>query len=75
MGYSATMSAPHMHAHSLELLKDSLIKGKKALDIGSGSGYLTLCMSKLMKNGKVWGIEHIPELAKKSVEDIKKNHE
>jgi len=45
IGYNATISAPHMHAYALELLKDHLIKGNKCLDIGSGSGYLTLAFS------------------------------
>ena len=31
-----------MHAYALELLKDHLLNSKKCLDIGSGSGYLTL---------------------------------
>lgn len=30
---------------SLELLRDHLNDGDSALDIGSGSGYLTVCMS------------------------------
>ena len=33
------------HAHALELLKDQLGDGMKALDVGSGSGYLTACMA------------------------------
>lgn len=33
------------HAHALELLKDHLKEGNKALDVGSGSGYLTACMA------------------------------
>ena len=52
-----------MHTHALELLKKNLMEGKNALDVGSGSGYLTVCMSKMMPNGaKVYGVEHIPEL-------------
>ena len=27
LGYEQTISAPHMHAHALELLKDKLISG------------------------------------------------
>jgi hypothetical protein len=27
LGYEQTISAPHMHAHALELLKDKLIPG------------------------------------------------
>jgi len=40
------------------------------LDIGSGSGYLTVCMAKMVgPTGRVVGVEHIPEL----VEQAKKN--
>lgn len=31
IGYGATISAPHMHAHATELLKDKLKPGAKAL--------------------------------------------
>lgn len=48
IGYGVTISAPHMHAHALELLKDQLVHGTRALDVGSGSGYLTACMAKVM---------------------------
>lgn len=40
IGYGVTISAPHMHAHALEILKDHLYEGAKALDVGSGI-YLT----------------------------------
>jgi protein-L-isoaspartate(D-aspartate) O-methyltransferase len=40
MGCGATISAPHMHAYALELLKDHLKPGGRSLDVGSGSGYL-----------------------------------
>ena len=33
------------HAYALELLKDHLKDGMKALDVGSGSGYLTVCFA------------------------------
>ena len=36
------------HAHALELLKDQLGDGMKALDVGSGSGYLTACMAHMV---------------------------
>ena len=59
-----------MHAHALELLKDTLKPGCRALDIGSGSGYLTVCMALMVgPSGKVVGLDHIPEL----VELAKKN--
>ncbi|KOB65874.1 Protein-L-isoaspartate O-methyltransferase [Operophtera brumata] len=63
IGYSATISAPHMHAHALERLKNQLVPGEKALDVGSGSGYLTACMAIMLgETGQVIGIEHIPDL-------------
>ncbi|VDN24953.1 unnamed protein product [Gongylonema pulchrum] len=75
IGYGATISAPHMHASSLELLKDHLTEGKKALDVGSGSGYLTACMAIMVgKTGKVVGVEHIQGLVDDSKENIKKHH-
>ena len=75
INYHVTISAPHMHAYCLELLKDHLKEGGKALDIGFGSGYLTVAMSKMMKdNGLVVGIEHIKELCNFAKENISKNH-
>lgn len=37
IGFNATISAPHMHATCLELLKDCLQPGMHALDVGSGN--------------------------------------
>ena len=63
IGYNITISAPHMHAHALELLKDQLKPGMRALDVGSGSGYLTACMALMVgEGGKAVGIDHIQEL-------------
>lgn len=74
VGYNVTISAPHMHAHALEMLEDKLIPGACVLDVGSGSGYLTVCMARLVQpNGKVIGIEHIPELVQLSIKNISKN--
>ena len=58
-------------------MKDNLEKGSKCLDIGSGSGYLTLAFSMMMnKPGAIaYGIEHISELVKFSKQNINKHHE
>jgi protein-L-isoaspartate(D-aspartate) O-methyltransferase len=50
-------------------------EGAKVLDVGSGSGYLTACMARLVRpGGKAIGIEHIQELVDKSIQNINKNH-
>ncbi|KAL3985350.1 Protein-L-isoaspartate(D-aspartate) O-methyltransferase [Acanthocheilonema viteae] len=75
IGYGATISAPHMHASSLELLKDHLKEGNRALDVGSGSGYLTACMAIMVgERGKVVGIDHIQALVDDSRNNIRKHH-
>jgi len=72
IGYGVTISAPHMHAHALELLKDQLQPGMKALDVGSGSGYLTACMAIMVgENGRAVGIDHIEELVNWAKDNIK----
>eukprot|EP00922_Rhytidocystis_sp_ex-Travisia-forbesii_P016713 GHVS01024992.1.p1 GENE.GHVS01024992.1~~GHVS01024992.1.p1 ORF type:complete len:384 (-),score=48.94 GHVS01024992.1:204-1355(-) len=76
IGYSATISAPHMHAHALEFLRDHLKEGMKALDVGSGSGYLAVCMANMVgvreNKGLVVGIDHIKELVDKSIINVRR---
>lgn len=75
IGHGATISAPHMHARALETLADSLKEGSHALDVGSGSGYLTSCMAEMVgPSGSVLGIDIIPELVAWSQENTKKNN-
>ncbi|MCO5609243.1 hypothetical protein L7F22_063467 [Adiantum nelumboides] len=71
IGYNATISAPHMHALCLQLLENHLQPGMHALDVGSGTGYLTACFAIMVaKEGRVVGIEHIPELVEKSIQNV-----
>ncbi len=75
LGYNVTISAPHMHAFALEYLSDYCEEGANILDVGSGSGYLTVALSKMTNDtGKVVGIEHIPELYEFGLKNVKKNH-
>jgi len=82
IGFHVVISAPHMHAYALEYLSPALNnfrnfnpKNFRILDIGSGSGYLTVCLSKLINDqGIVVGIEHIPELFQKGKKNIEKHH-
>ncbi|KAL8057303.1 hypothetical protein ABFX02_04G176000 [Erythranthe guttata] len=74
IGYNATISAPHMHAMCLELLENHLKPGMHALDIGSGTGYLTACFAVMVgSQGRAVGVEHIPELVETSIKNIKKS--
>lgn len=74
IGYNATISAPHMHASCLELLENNLQPGMRALDVGSGTGYLTACIALMVgKEGVVVGVDHIPQLVSSSIENIQKS--
>ncbi|NWX57506.1 PIMT methyltransferase, partial [Promerops cafer] len=67
-------SAGHKHAHALELLKDQLVEGAKALDVGSGSGYLTACFARMIgPTGKAVGVEHIKELVHESIRNVQED--
>ncbi|THH00859.1 hypothetical protein EW026_g1725 [Hermanssonia centrifuga] len=66
------------HAHAVQNLLPFLKPGNRVLDVGSGSGYLVAVLHHLVSEspdtpGKVVGIEHIPELVKFSVENLKKD--
>ncbi|KAI8097136.1 protein-L-isoaspartate O-methyltransferase [Halteromyces radiatus] len=75
ISYGATISAPHMHGYALEHLENYLRPNMTALDIGSGSGYLTACMAEMVgSGGKVVGVDHIPELVDLSIDNMKKQH-
>jgi len=77
IGYGATISAPHIHAEMLELLEPYLKPGNRALDVGSGSGYLAACMAKMVTEngapGRVVGVEHVTELVHKSTHNVKRD--
>ncbi|KDE02414.1 protein-L-isoaspartate(D-aspartate) O-methyltransferase [Microbotryum lychnidis-dioicae p1A1 Lamole] len=63
IGYGATISAPHMHAHAVENLEGLLQPGAGVLDVGCGSGYLIAIFHALVgPSGLVVGIDHIPQL-------------
>lgn len=49
-----------MHALTLDKLVDTLKVGGKALDIGTGSGFIAACFAEIMgKDCKVYMIDHI----------------
>ncbi|KAF4663835.1 hypothetical protein FOL47_005544 [Perkinsus chesapeaki] len=74
IGHSATISAPHMHAHALELLEPFIVGGgRRILDVGSGSGYLAVCMARMGgETSRVIGIDYIGPLVDFSLDNVKK---
>ena len=65
IGKNQTISQPFTTAVMLSLLEPK--KGQKILEIGSGSGYVLALLSSIVEEkGKVFGMELLSELAKKS---------
>ncbi|KAF7845654.1 hypothetical protein BT93_L1415 [Corymbia citriodora subsp. variegata] len=77
IGYSATISAPHMHASACESLLPVLGQDngeeRRILDIGSGSGYLTHVLANLNSKGKVVGVDHIQPLVDLAIHNMQKS--
>lgn len=77
IGYNATISAPHMHAFAAELLLPYLNHGCSVMDVGSGSGYLLATLHHLVPrtgcNTHIVGVEHIQELVRESIENLKRD--
>ncbi|KAK2812156.1 hypothetical protein FQN50_001513 [Emmonsiellopsis sp. PD_5] len=84
IGFSATISAPHMHVNACEYLLPFLYPGARVLDVGSGSGYLTHVFANLItqdsappmpSHGHVIGIEHIKGLVDLSRNNLQKSED
>lgn len=67
------------HAYALELLVEKFKYGGKALDVGSGSGYLTACLARANRKAVpsssttekiVVGIEHQAPLVELAINNI-----
>ena len=72
---NVVISAPHLHGYCLQALENFLTEGSNVLDIGFGSGYLTVAMSKMMNDkGCVVGIEHMKELYDLGKQNISKKY-
>jgi protein-L-isoaspartate(D-aspartate) O-methyltransferase len=67
IGYSQTISQPFIVAYMTELSKPA--KGKKALEIGTGSGYQAAVLAEIIDS--VYTIEIVPELAREATARLK----
>lgn len=69
IGKGQTTSQPYTIATMLSLLE--LKQGQRVLEAGSGSGYVLALISELVgEKGKAFGLEVLPELARKSRKSI-----
>lgn len=65
-----------MHANACESLLPYLQSGANVLDIGSGSGYLTAVLAKLVgSSGMVVGIDHIQPLVDMAITNMSKSED
>jgi protein-L-isoaspartate(D-aspartate) O-methyltransferase len=71
IGYHATISQPTVILFMLNCLDPKL--GHKVLDLGSGSGWTTALLAKIVGNsGKVFAVELMPELVEQSQKNLSK---
>ncbi|KAG2915920.1 hypothetical protein PC119_g17627 [Phytophthora cactorum] len=74
IGFNQTISAPHMHAHILELAQVTCadVLKPRVLDVGAGSGYLTAALARLVEQdgGRVFGLELLPALAQSARKNV-----
>lgn len=68
-----TISAPHMHAHALDVLANEVLReNASVLDVGIGSGYLSAAFCRLNPSAQCTGIDIVPELVTLARENILK---
>lgn len=74
IGWGQTISQPIVVAFMLELL--DVEAGNKVMEVGTGSGWQTALLAYLVgENGKVMGIECVPELKMMTVSNLNKYRE
>ncbi len=71
IGHGQTISAPSVVAFMLEKLE--IKKGMKVLELGTGSGYNTALISRLVgTRGKVFSLDIVPEVTEFAKKNLKK---
>jgi len=68
LGHGQTISAPHMVAIMTEALQ--LKPDSRVLEVGTGEGYHAAVVAHVAREGHVYSIERIPELADKARENL-----
>ena len=72
IGWNTTISAPMMHAETLNYLLMKLKTATNVLDIGTGSGFITAAMATVTPTKcKVFAIDHIQEINNFAKSNIK----
>ncbi len=69
IGQGQTIPQPFTIAFMLSIL--NVKEGEKVLEVGSGSGYVLALLSKINKEGKIFGVERIEELLYSSKERLR----
>jgi len=69
IGFKQTISAPSIVGIMTEAL--DIQESDKILEIGCGSGYQAAILAEISKNGKIYTVERIPELAELAKEKLK----
>ena len=68
-----TISAPHIHAMSLEVLREQVSRTNgKVLDVGSGSGYVAAAFATMNPSAIIFGIELHNDLVEWSKRNVQK---
>ncbi len=70
IGQEQTISAPHMVAIMTETL--DVKPNHKILEIGTGSGYQAAILAEIVKEGEIYTVERIRELAEQAKKNLEK---